>query len=245
MCSGRNMFEHYRTKGFVLKKVDQDEADQLFNIYTQDFGMTRILGRGIRKIASKLRAGIPVFGLTEVEFIQGKGYKTLTDAVLLNDFANIKKDLNKLKIASKISETFNELVKPPQKDEKIFQLLNETFNVLNNCSMFYVPCSMIYYYFFWNLISILGHKPELYECLNCRKKLEPNALFFSNQGGIICESCKHNQQEEVTAIDPNIIKILRELLKRDFNQFSKLKIKKQYQNSLEEISNFYLNNLRS
>lgn len=238
------MFEHYRTQSFVLKKVDQEEADQLFNIYAQDFGMIKILGRSIRKITSKLRANIPVFSFSEIEFIQGKGYKTLTDAILLDDFVNIKNDLNKLKIAFRISGTFNELVQPPQKDEKIFQLLNEIFTTLNVYSLQFKVYSLIYYYFFWNLISLLGHQPELYECLNCRKKLQPKELYFSNKG-IICQTCKNNERTENKKIDPNVIKILREIFKRDLNSFLKLKIEKQYLNSLEEISNFYLTTLRT
>ena len=51
------MFTHYRTKGFILKKRNQGEANQLFTVFTKDFGRIEILGKSIRKITSKLRAG--------------------------------------------------------------------------------------------------------------------------------------------------------------------------------------------
>ena len=76
------MFLNYRTKGFIFKKEDRGEADQLFTIYTKDFGKLEILGKAIRKISSKLRSGAETFYLSEIEFIQGKTYKTLTDAIL-------------------------------------------------------------------------------------------------------------------------------------------------------------------
>ena len=235
------MFVHNRTQGFVLKKVDQGEADQLFSIYTKDFGRLRILARGIRKITSKLRAGIPVFSISEIEFIQGKTFKTLTDAVLIQDFENIKKDLEKLKIAGQIIQVFEQLIKPPQKDDQIYELLNEIFFYLNNYSLRITHYSLLYFYFLWNLVSILGYKPELYECLICRKKLEPENLYFSKKAGVICESCNNKKQESgLLKIDVDIIKILREILKKDLSRFLKIKIKKQYQDSLEQISKFYL-----
>ncbi|MBU4204806.1 recombination protein O N-terminal domain-containing protein [Patescibacteria group bacterium] len=70
---------HYRTIGFVLKKNDIGEADRIFTVFTLDFGKVKISGKAIRKIASKLKGGIDVISLSEIEFIQGKAYKTLTD----------------------------------------------------------------------------------------------------------------------------------------------------------------------
>ncbi|KPJ55867.1 hypothetical protein AMJ49_06190, partial [Parcubacteria bacterium DG_74_2] len=66
-----------------MKKIDQGEWDRIFIIYTRDFGKLKVLARAERKIKSKLRAGLELFYLSEIEFIQGKNYKTLTNAVLI------------------------------------------------------------------------------------------------------------------------------------------------------------------
>lgn len=39
------MFVHYRTQGIFLKKQDRGQADELFIIYTKDFGKLEILGK--------------------------------------------------------------------------------------------------------------------------------------------------------------------------------------------------------
>jgi len=237
------MFVHHRTQGFVLKKVDQGEADQLFSIYTKDFGRLRILARGIRKITSKLRAGIPVFSISEIEFIQGKTFKTLTDTILIQDFVNIKKDLIKLKIAHEIIQVFEQLIKPPQKDNKIYALFNEVFLYLNNYSLRITHYSLLYFYFFWNLVSILGYKPELYNCLKCKNKLKEGVLHFSSNGGIICNNCYKGDKQKLLKIDSNIIKILREILERDLTHFLKIKIKNEHEQCLKQISDFYARGL--
>ena len=147
------MFVNYRTQGIILKKEDRGEANQLFTIYTKDFGKLEIFGKAIRKISSKLRAGADIFYLTDIEFIQGKAHKTLTDAVLIEKFENIRSDLNKLKITYQISEILDELIKGQESDEEIWDLLNKTFQRLNNLKLKIKNWKLIYYYFLWNFLS--------------------------------------------------------------------------------------------
>jgi len=122
------MFTHYRTQGFILKKIDRGENDQLFTIFTKDFGKLEILGKAIRKISSKLRSGAELFYLSEVEFIQGKTYKTLTDAILIENFPNLRRNLERLSTVYKISEILDNLIKGQEPDEQIWHLLKETFD---------------------------------------------------------------------------------------------------------------------
>ena len=45
-----------------------------------------------------------IFYLSEIEFIQGKNYKTLTDVLTIEKFKNVREDLEKLKIAYQITK---------------------------------------------------------------------------------------------------------------------------------------------
>ena len=230
------MFLHYRTPGIILKKIDRGEADQLFTIYTKDFGKLEILGKAIRKISSKLRSGADIFYLSEIEFIQGKAYKTLTDAILIDSFPNLRKNLERLSVAYKVSETLDSLVKGQEPDEKIWQLLIETFQWLNSLNLKSTICNLQYYYFLWNFLSILGYQPELYNCSLCQKKLVPEKLYFSQrEGGTICDNC-FKKVKEAKKIEPEVIKILRILLKKDWDILSRLKIENSYKKTLRNIS---------
>ena len=140
------MFVHYRTRGVILKKVDRAENDQLFTIYTKDFGKIKVLGRGIRKISSKLKSGAELFYLTEIEFIQGKIHKTLTDAILIDKFKNLRRSLARLNIASKITELLDKLIYDLQAEGKIWKLLLEVFQELNQLNFKNNHLKLIYYY---------------------------------------------------------------------------------------------------
>ena len=232
------MFFHYRTQGFIIKKNNRGEANQLFTIYTKDFGKLEVLGKAIRKGKSKLRGAIELFYLSEIEFIQGKIYKTLTDAVLVESFSDIRKDLEKLFVANKISEVLDILIKGQEPDAKIWNLLNETFNKLNDWKN-ENSLKIIYYYFLWNFFSVLGYQPELYNCCVCRKKLTPEKLFFNQEKpGIICNNC-FKALESVKEVNSSAVKILRLILEKNWQILSKLKIDSETQNSLDIIAKEY------
>ncbi len=239
------MFTHYRTQGFVLKKEDRGEADRIFTVYTKDFGKLELLAKAERKIKSKLRAGLELFYLSEIEFIQGKAQKTLTDTILINNFKNLRIDSEKLATAYQVSEVLDKLVKGQEADEKIWHLLGETFERLNNCSMLHVSSSMIYYYFLWNFLSILGYQSELYRCCLCQKKLAPENISFSpKEGGLICQQCKE-KTETKESINPNTVKIIRILLKKDWTTLERLKVEIKDLKQLKVISDYYLSEILS
>jgi DNA repair protein RecO (recombination protein O) len=234
------MFVHYRTKGLFLERKDRGEADQLFTIYTKDFGKLEILGKAIRKIKSKLRSGANNFCISEVEFIQGKAYKTLTDTLLIDKFEGLKKDLKKIKIAYQIAETFNNLVREQEKDKGIWNLLKEIFKDLSNSQFTISRIQLLYYYFLWKLFSFLGYSPQLYNCAICQKKVSPGDLLFSSkEGGIICPDC-FKKIKKGKNISPEIIKILRFILEKNWSQTKKLKVEDSYLKDLRIISTDYL-----
>lgn len=237
------MAVQYRTKGFVLKRENIREADQLFSVFTEDFGKIKILGRAIRKIKSKLRPGIDIFYFSEIEFVQGKTYKTLTDAIALNKFKEIREDLKKTEIVQKIIETADDLIKGEEKDEKIYNLLKKFFAIDFKADSI---CPKSYYYYFWNLVDILGYQIDLYNCSKCHQKLIPNILNFSAENsGIVCLKCSDDSIKDKIKISPETVKILRVIQKGDWDFLKKLKIKDSHLKELEEASDNYFLYLKS
>ena len=239
------MFAHYRTNAFILKETHAGEADKVFTLFTKDFGKIDVLAKSIRKIASKLKGGTPLFSISEIGFIMGRNRRTLTDAVLINNFENMKQNLENIKVARDIAWLIDNLIKGPQKDDRVWQLLLEVFTALNKSKRMVSEARLLYHYFFWKFISFLGYRPELYKCLVCRQRLEPRNLYFSSRGGTICGSCEQHQKagKTVIAAEPNAVRILREILKNNFIGLARLRHKDHHIDSLDKILDFYLSSL--
>ncbi len=218
----------YRTKGFIFKKEDRSEADRLFSVFTEDFGRVEVLGKGIRKINSKLRGGIEIFSFSEIEFIQGKNRKTLTDATTLDKFYGVGNS-EKLKVGYHISRVLSHFIRGEEQDKKILDLVKNTFSELNKTESYF----LLYYYFFWNFIAALGHAPELSNCASCHQKLKPHNLYFSNKdGGVICKNCAALKKEmEIISIDT--IKLLRLILGNKWRDIIEIENKKRNSGIIE------------
>lgn len=233
------MTTRYKTRAFVFKKNDVNESDRSFSVFTDDFGRLDIYAKAIRKNISKLRSGIDIFFLSEIEFIQGKNKKTLTDAVVIEKFDNVAKDLEKFKTASRISGILDNFIKGEEKDGGIFNLLGEALRKLNEDNLNVNKCALVYIYFLWNALSVLGYRPEVQKCNACQQKLNPYNIYFSDKlGGVICNKCL-GQDTLARKINSDIVKVLRLIFIRDWQVISRLKVESYSQKMLTEISENY------
>ena len=70
----------YLTEGIIMKKRDFGEADRLFWIYTEKFGMIMASAKGVRLEKSKLRGNLDVFTCGDFAVISSKDFWRLVDA---------------------------------------------------------------------------------------------------------------------------------------------------------------------
>ena len=237
------MFTLYRTQGIVLAKKDRGETDRLFSFYTKDFGRLELLAKSERKIKSKLRAGLELFYLSEVEFFQGKRQKTITDAILIDKFGNLRKDLEKLKVVYQISALAGKLLRGQEPENRIWRLLNEVFQKLDSSKTKGQAVVFLHHYFLWNFLSFLGYRLDFYNCFLCHKRITPGELFINpREGGLVCRNCK-KKVLKAEPIDPDLVKIIRIFYKRDLPTLGRLKIKESALKDLNSMSKNYLSGI--
>jgi len=228
----------YKTRAFVFKKSDRNESDRIFSVFTDDFGRLDIFAKAIRKITSKLRGGIDIFSLSEIEFIQGKNRKTLTDATAIKRFSSIPQSPEKYEMANRMGEVLDNFIKGEEKDKGIFDLLNEVLAELDALGALSLKLQLLHYYFLWNAMSLLGYRPQVEKCNVCHGKLNPYSIYFSDKsGGTICKNCSTLGGEQ--RISSDVVKILRLIFRKDWQILSRLKIEPVSQKLFEKVSDNY------
>src|SRR6185436_17770823 len=206
------------------------------SVFAKDFGRLELFGKAIRRVDSKLGANMEVFSFCQLEFIQGKNKKTLTDVLPLRK-GKIWQHPEKFEVAGKMLSIFDDFMRGQELDPGMWDFIGDIFSKLNEAE---VNHKFLYYYFFWNFISLLGYHPELAVCASCRGKLQPQALYFSHkEGGILCPSCIGGEKP-VKKIDANSVKVLRLILKKDFETLRKLTVALSSKKLLKEITDGYL-----
>ena len=221
------MRERLFTEAFVLKKRERGEADQNITLYTKEFGKIDLLGKGIRKIDSKLKSGIDEYSKIYIEFIETSKRKTLVEAKNISKFLSFKKE-GKIELIEKIKELVDNLIKEEEKDIKIWLLLKNVFFEKEKIKNY----SIIYYYFFYNFISYLGYKPNINNCFVCQKKLKLEEIYFLEEKGFIDYNCSKSKDRVL----PETIKLIKFFLENDLREVKKIKTDNINFFSLENIS---------
>ncbi|MEA3464380.1 MAG: DNA repair protein RecO [Patescibacteria group bacterium] len=247
------MDETYITKAIILNRQPFREADSKITVYSLDKGKLELIARGAKKIKSKLAGHLEPFCLSDLMIVKGKQFDYIGGAVSENCYVNIKNDLEKLVFTGKAISVFNRLVKLGEKDEAVFKLLQEILDVLNSKQKLSISYELLINFFVLQLMSQLGHKPELRSCVVCRKEIAPNGNKFDlSRGGTICLNCVSSiapflsiggEKEERPPISADCIKVLRLVIESDFSRLTKLKINdilaKETKNIICSFQNYY------
>ena len=117
----------YLTEGVILKKKDFGEADRLFWIYTEKFGMIMASAKGVRLEKSKLRGNLDIFTYGDFAVISSKDFWRLVDA---QETISPKLNCNSVeqtKVFTKIANLLIRMIKGEEKNEEIWRQLKNLF----------------------------------------------------------------------------------------------------------------------
>jgi len=228
------MDETYLTKAIILDRQDWREYDSKLTLYSPAKGKIILVARGVKKLKSKLAGHLEPISLSQIMAIRGRQVDYIGSAVNIECFVGIKSDLDKINAAGDAIRIFNNIIKEGEADESIFNLLTEFLKILDKAGKNY---QLLKYFFILKLMSQLGYKPELYNCLKCKKRVSPaNNYFDLSKGGLICQECNNNDnKKEILAISSDGIKVLRLAVQSYLNKMTKLKIYNKLKNEVKNI----------
>ena len=214
--------EYFSSLAFVLKKEPSGEQDRVYAFYTKNYGKLNLLAVGSQKLTARLSGHLERPALVWIKFILGHRPK-LVSALEENNFLKIKKNQSALLSSLKILSFLDELTLEYQVDEKIWNLLFESFSFLEkNVSHGKTIADFVYFYFQSQLIKISGWEPYLKDCLICHQKAN---YFNFGQKGLLCQ--KHRKKDDLFLTESGL-KSLQLLFNSSLKNFKTL-------NSLKEI----------
>ena len=95
-------------------------------------------------------------------------------------------------------------------------------------------------YYEVQLLDHLGFRPQLQECLHCKKKIEPQDQYFSfEQGGALCPDCGP-LDPAAHPISLGALKVLRHLQRSNYEEARRAKPVAHVQLELETLMNLYV-----
>jgi len=125
-------FHSYKTLGIVIKRVNFGEADKILTLLTPTFGKLRCIAPGVRRLHSRKAPSLELFSLSRLFLVKGKNLDIVTEAELIASFRNLRKSLERIKLAYQFCELVNLMTAEGQEQKEIFALLSKALTWLND-----------------------------------------------------------------------------------------------------------------
>ncbi len=176
-----------RTKGIVLKNYPYGEADLLVTYLTEDVGIVRAFAKSSRKTKSRFGSSLEpltysrlsLFGREDSEIMR------LTQSDIIKPFHDIREDLSKMEIISKIIELTLKIIPEKEHDINIFKLFLLTLkNFLTVSDL--VRLRVLSLFYTVRMLALTGFSPKLDTCVRCKDVPE---TFNIMDGSLLCRKC--------------------------------------------------------
>lgn len=122
------MYQKYSTPALVLGSREQGEADKVFALYTQDFGLVWARASAVRTEGSKMRSALQACSLTRVSLVRGKRGWRLAGAV--SELSGAGRAPAAVSSFARIAQLVLRLVRGEERDEYLFATLSEAQRAL-------------------------------------------------------------------------------------------------------------------
>lgn len=177
--------------GIVLLNQNYRDNDRMLTLLSPHMGRVDVLARGCRRPKSLLLPASELFATGEFLLYANKDRYTLTSCTIHDSFYPIRLDYETLNFGVFFLNLAQAAAHPNEPCEAIFTLLLHALNHLTYRKSDLHATSTA---FMLHYIIALGYKPRLKHCVSCLKTAchDAHVFFDVRQGGIICESCRHD-----------------------------------------------------
>lgn len=228
----------------VLRHADYGEADRLLILYTRQLGKTRAIVKGARKLTSRKAGHLEPFTHVKLQLAKGRDLFIVTQADTLDAYLPLHEDLILTGHASYVLELLDRFTYEDEIENiSIFRLLTETLRRLASSSDASTSLSaspwLAIRYYEMRLLDYLGFRPQLFECANCGRAIQPEDQFFSfSAGGVICPNCGKGLPN-LTSISMETLKYLRHFQRSSFAEASRARPGLEVQKEAESLMQGY------
>ncbi len=227
-----------KSDAILLKRQDLRETSLFLVFYTQSFGKIYGVMKGVRGQQKGQYSSSPqLFSENEIVFYERKDKEvfTISHCDLKEFFAPLRESLEKTSYAAYFIELINSLTPTGEKNEKIFELLKNSLNLL--CTD--ASIKRVARIFEIKLLNILGLMPWLKNCVICESPLTENTRFSLKNGGVVCQGCSVNVKDAF-GILAGTVNFIEHINRLDWEKVIRIKVSQDVGRQVESLLRDFL-----
>jgi len=174
----------------VLQVKDHGDSDKIVTLYTLDYGKIVLIAKGAKRSKKRFVNKLELFSLLAIHFAPSRhsSLMRLDQADLLSPFPSLRESYELYIAASLLCELVLHWTREHDSDEELFRVF---VWALEGLSMAGAGVNRTIIFFHVKMLDILGYRPDLAGCLDCRGLGAPGILYrFSPlRNGLVCSRC--------------------------------------------------------
>lgn len=229
-------FRSIRVHAIVLRHADWGEADRLVTLYTREQGKLRAVVKGARKITSRKAGHLEPFTQVKLQLSRGRDLFIVTQADTLEAYLPLRDSLVLTGYASYLLELLDRFVYEEEgPNPTLFRLLADSLKRLAGDADSWLAVR----YYEIRLLDFLGFRPQLMQCANCGREIQPEDQFFSfSLGGAICPRCGRGLPH-LKSISMDTLKYLRHFQRSSYGEAARARPNGDIRNEVENLMQGY------
>lgn len=225
-----------KTKGLILAQNNMGDYDKMCTLLTPDLGKIGCSAKGARRPKSTLMAGTQFLCFGDFLVYKGASTYHINSCEPIEIFYNLRLDIDKLTYASRVAKIVNDVTDENQNTYRILQLTLNTIYMISESDK---NLDFIIAIFKIRLLSILGFRPIIDRCVNCKSK--ENLRYFSfRDNGFKCEACGRQDKGGIEVSDTTI-KAIRYIILSDPKKIYSFELSEENKKELQIVSKIFLN----
>ncbi len=227
---------YLKTHGLVLRVTDYNDRDALLTLLTPSHGKLTVKARSLRRKNSPLIAPCQLLAYGEYTLFEYKGMYTINEAVSVELFQHLRRDLCKLSLGTYFAQAA-ELIS--QEDLPNPELLSLTLNCLHVLSHLNEPERKVKAVFELRCACLAGYLPDLTGCHACGTSAPDR--FDISAGRLECSGCRSMDSGGLRLpVNPGLIEAMRYICFCDSRKLFAFQLGQENLLRLADITESYL-----
>jgi len=224
-----------KVEAIVIRHTDYGEADRLLVLFTREMGKVRVIAKGVRKAHSRKAGHLEPFTCSILMLAKGTSFWIVSQAETVDAFLSMRENLTKTAQTAYALELLERFTSDEEANLALYRLIKEILIDINQED----DPFCILQYFQFRFLELVGFRPELLHCVQCRTEIQPEDQYFSAlQGGVLCPRCGEKAQH-ARSVSMLTLKYMRHFQRSDSAQSKKTIIPADQRMELERLMQSY------
>ncbi len=212
----------YQCTAIVLRTYRLNESDKILHLYSKEHGPIQCIAKGAYRVNSKFSAKVQVLNCLDLLLASGRNLDIVKEARLVKALPYINSNYEALTLACFAIEVLAHVAINDDSYETLFNLITNYLNELESQQSskvkgdlqqtFSITCKYL-----WQLICILGYKPDLDTCSISNNKRSSNQIpqYFDLENGAVTSTSAYKNlvlrnpyQDSIRELKPGVFNTL-------------------------------------